>query len=174
MKDKINAKNLSARSWEKLRRLSKVRRDNVLKSAPLQSRERHFVKAQKLSEVPGSAGAYEQFLSSHPKQTQKGKLGDRFDFVAEDVRANPDSLREDEAMYADSQPSTPQMLMGEAVAHLQGRQKECYILTLRDGKSFSEAAKVLGISKSAVEIYRNRAIKFISGYCEQAIKAGRV
>lgn len=71
-------------------------------------------------------------------------------------------------------PSTPQLLMGEAIEHLQGRQKETYFLTMREGKSLSEVAKILGISKSAAQIYKLRAIKFIELYCKEAIARGRV
>lgn len=84
--------------------------------------------------------------------------------------ANPDSLPATESVA----PSNPQLLMGEAIAHLQGRQRECYILTMREGKSFSEAAEILGIGKGRVQQYRERAIKFITQYCNNAIKAGRV
>jgi DNA-directed RNA polymerase specialized sigma24 family protein len=84
--------------------------------------------------------------------------------------ANPDVLPETN----DAAPSTPQLLMGEAVEHLQGRQRECYILTMREGKSFSEAAEILGIGKGRVQQYRERAIKFITHWCEQQIAKGRV
>jgi DNA-directed RNA polymerase specialized sigma24 family protein len=90
------------------------------------------------------------------------------------AQANPDVLREDEAMYADSQPSNPRLLLGEAVQHLQGRQKEVYLLTMREGKSLAEAAEVLGIEKGSAQVYRDRAIKFLTKYCEEAIKKGRV
>lgn len=136
--------------------------------------DRHFVKTHKCKTVQGNAGAYERYVEANPVNKQKGKLGDRFDFTTEDARANPDSVRTDEAMYADSQPSNPHMLLGEAINHLQGRQKECYLLTMRYGKSFSEAAEILGIGKGRVQQYRERAIKFLTQYCENAIKAGRV
>jgi RNA polymerase sigma factor (sigma-70 family) len=84
--------------------------------------------------------------------------------------ANPDSLPEVES----TEPSTPQLLMGEAVEHLQGRQRECYLLTMREGKSFKEVAEILGIGKGRVQQYRERAIKFIEAYCLAAIKKGRV
>ena len=89
--------------------------------------------------------------------------------IQEHVCANPDSLPE-----VDAAPSTPQMLMGEAIAHLQGRQKECYLLTMREGKSFSEAAEILSIGKGRVQQYRERAIRFIEQYCKAAINGGRV
>lgn len=89
---------------------------------------------------------------------------------AEDVRANPDVLAETEI----AAPSTPQLLMGEAITHLQGRQKEVYLLTMREGRSLAEAAEVLKIEKGTAQKYKERAIKFISQYCEDAIKRGRV
>lgn len=88
----------------------------------------------------------------------------------EHVLSNPDTLPE----VTDASHSNPQFLMGEAVEHLQGRQRECYILTMREGKSFSEAAEILGIGKGRVQQYRERAIKFIAQYCRAAIAAGRV
>ncbi len=88
----------------------------------------------------------------------------------EHPRANPDSLPETEIAVL----STPQLLLGEAIQHLQGRQKECYLLTMREGRSFSEAAEMLGIGKGRVQQYRDRAIKFLTQYCQNAIKAGRV
>lgn len=88
----------------------------------------------------------------------------------EHPQANPDVLPETTIAV----PSTPQLLMGEAVDHLQGRQKECYLLTMREGKSFSEAAEILGIGKGRVQQYRERAIKFITQYCQAAMKKGRV
>jgi len=90
--------------------------------------------------------------------------------IQEHVCANPDSLPEAGTMA----PSTPQLLMGEAIDHLQGRQRECYLLTMREGKSFAEAAEILGIGKGRVQQYRERAIKFIGQYCKAAIANGRV
>jgi RNA polymerase sigma factor (sigma-70 family) len=84
--------------------------------------------------------------------------------------ANPDILPETEI----ATPSTPQLLMGEAIEHLQGRQRECYFLTMREGKSFSETAEILGIGKGRVQQYRERAIKFITKWCEQQMAKGRV
>lgn len=71
-------------------------------------------------------------------------------------------------------PSNPQLLMGEAIQHLQGRQKQVYLLVMRDDRSLTEAAKVLGIGKSTAQSYLERAVAFIKGYCEQAIEGGRV
>ncbi len=85
-------------------------------------------------------------------------------------QANPDVLPEAES----TTPSTPQLLMGEAITHLQGRQREVYLLTMREDKSLAEVGEILGISKGAADTYKRRAIKFISQYCSDAIKAGRV
>jgi len=90
--------------------------------------------------------------------------------VQEDVRANPDVLTETEI----ATPSTPPLLMGEAVAHLQGRQKEVYLLTMREGKSLTEVAEILGIAKGSAQVFRDRAIRFLTKYCEEAIRKGRV
>ena len=87
----------------------------------------------------------------------------------EHVRANPDSLPEESTA-----PSTPQLIMGEAVEHLQGRQKEVYLLTMREDKSLSEVAEILGIEKASAQVYKDRAIKFIERYCKEAIQKGRV
>jgi DNA-directed RNA polymerase specialized sigma24 family protein len=136
--------------------------------------DRHFVKKHNIKEGKGPIDPYNKWCNSHPTRRRKGDLGDRFDMVTEDARANPDSLREEEAMFADSQPSTPQLLMGEAVEHLQGRQLEVYFLTMREGKSLAEAAEILGIEKGSAQRYKERAIKFILQYCQAAISRGRV
>lgn len=135
---------------------------------------KHFIRTQKTTEKKGSEESYGKWCQSHSTRRRKGSLGNRFDMVVEHVQANPDSLLENESIYFDSQPSTPQFLMGEAIEHLQGRQRECYILTMREGKSFSEAAEILGVGKGRVQQYRKRAIKFISAYCKAAMKNGRV
>jgi DNA-directed RNA polymerase specialized sigma24 family protein len=84
--------------------------------------------------------------------------------------ANPDVLSETEI----AAPSTPQLIMGEAVRHLQGRQREVYLLTMREGKSLAEVAEILDIAKGSAQVFRDRAIKFLTKYCEEAIKRGRV
>jgi RNA polymerase sigma factor (sigma-70 family) len=84
--------------------------------------------------------------------------------------ADPDILPD----MAVTSPSTPQLLFGEAVEHLQGRQREVYILTMREGRSLSEVAEILKIEKGTAQRYKERAIKFIESYCQQAIKNGRV
>lgn len=85
-------------------------------------------------------------------------------------QANPDVLPE----VVLSGPSTPQLIMGEAVAHLQGRQKEVYLLSMREDKSLAEIGEVLGMTKSSAQVYQRRAIKFIEQYCKAAIAKGRV
>lgn len=88
----------------------------------------------------------------------------------EPAEANPDVLPETEI----AAPSTPQLLLGEAITHLQGRQKECYLLVMREDKSLAEAAEILGIAKGSVQVYVDRAIKFLTQYCKAAIQKGRV
>lgn len=90
----------------------------------------------------------------------------------EHPQANPDVLSDE--LLENAAPSTPQLLMGEAISHLQGRQREVYILTMREDKSLTEVAEILGISKGAADTYKRRAIKFVSQYCQDAIKKGRV
>ncbi|SRR5258708_34377004 len=92
------------------------------------------------------------------------------DDVREYPLANPDVLPETEI----AAPSTPQLLLGEAINHLQGRQREVYLLTMRESKSLAETAEILGIEKGSVQKYRERAIKFLTQYCEAAIQKGRV
>lgn len=112
--------------------------------------------------------------SSHTEQSSYwdnvNSRGNGMDDAQEHPRANPDSLPETEI----AAPSTPQLLMGEAVEHLQGRQREVYLLTMREDKSLAEAAEVLGLSKGTAQKYKERAIKFIERWCKQAIKLGRV
>jgi DNA-directed RNA polymerase specialized sigma24 family protein len=90
--------------------------------------------------------------------------------LQERPQANPDVLPETEI----ATPSTPQLLMGEAIEHLAGRQKECYLLAMREDKSLAEVGEILGISKGSAQVYVDRAVKFISGYCKRAIAGGRV
>lgn len=114
--------------------------------------------------------------ASHTEQSQywddasnRGRK-ENGDGVDEHPQANPDMLPE----MANTGPSTPQLLMGEAIEHLQGRQREVYILTMREDKSLAEAAEILGIEKGSAQKYKERAIKFIEGYCKAAIAKGRV
>jgi DNA-directed RNA polymerase specialized sigma24 family protein len=92
------------------------------------------------------------------------------DDIREHPQANPDVLPEAQQ----TAPSTPQLLMGEAIDHLQGRQLEVYFLTMREDKSLAEAAEILGIEKGSAQKYKERAIKFISQYCKAAMDRGRV
>lgn len=114
--------------------------------------------------------------ASHTEQSQywddvnsRGR-GENGDDAQEHPQANPDVLPETEI----AAPSTPQLLMGEAIEHLQGRQREIYMLTMREDKSLAEAAEVLGIEKSSAQKYKERAIKFIQQYCQTAMAKGRV
>jgi RNA polymerase sigma factor (sigma-70 family) len=125
------------------------------------------VSIQKLKELKSRKDASKGEHSPYWTDASRRGYGDN---TYEDPRANPDVLPE---THVDA-PSTPQLLMGEAIAHLQGRQRECYILTMREGKSFSEAAEILGIGKGRVQQYRERAIKFITKWCEQQMAKGRV
>jgi DNA-directed RNA polymerase specialized sigma24 family protein len=88
----------------------------------------------------------------------------------EHPQANPDMLPETKIAF----PTAPQFVMGEAIEHLQGRQRQVYMLTMRDGKSLAEAAKVLDIEKSSVQKYKERAIRFIQQWCERAMAKGLV
>lgn len=137
------------------------------------SRDRHLIQKQRVKNIYGSEDSYTEWCASHPTKRKKGNLGNRFDVIKEDERANPDSLCDEEASFSNC-PSTPQLLIGEAVEHLQGRQKEVYLLTMREGKSLSEAGEVLGISKDTARTYKDRAINFVKKYCHQAIRRGRV
>jgi DNA-directed RNA polymerase specialized sigma24 family protein len=129
-------------------------------------RQQGFRKLKEIETIDrfsGERSPYQDWLKSNHKSTEYG-------VDSEPVLANPDSLPEIEIVA----PSTPQQLMGEAINHLQGRQRECYLLTMREGKSFFEAAKILNIGKGRVQQYRERAIKFIKQYCRAAIQKGRV
>lgn len=90
--------------------------------------------------------------------------------INERPEANPDVLPETEI----AAPSTPQLIMGEAIEHLQGRQKEVYFLLMRESKTYEEVSEILNITRGAAQTYEKRAIKFIEAYCKQAIAKGRV
>lgn len=107
-----------------------------------------------------------------PKKMVKGRP---FDPNRQYIDFNP-ALADPDILPAGqvTAPSTPQLIMGEAVEHLQGRQREVYILTMREDKSLSEVAEILGIEKASAQVYKTRAIKFIEGYCKAAIAKGRV
>jgi len=111
--------------------------------------------------------------SSHTEQSSywdSVNSGGRSADTREHPQANPDVLPE----TGTAAPSTPQLIMGEAVDHLQGRQREIYMLIMRDNKSLAEAAEVLGIEKGSAQKYKERAIKFIGNWCKQAMAKGRV
>lgn len=127
-------------------------------------KDQRVVRHQHTREIKDNSLTYWGWMEGHGKRAKFGFSS------AEQPQANPDVLPEAEAVG----PSTPQLLMGEAIQHLQGRQKEVYLLTMREGRSLAEAAKVLEISKGTAQRYRERAIKFISGYCREAMERGRV
>jgi DNA-directed RNA polymerase specialized sigma24 family protein len=131
--------------------------------------DRHLIKKHKIREINSDID-YNEWCRLHPTAFQKGILGDRFETVKEDIRANPDNLRSDETFYTHTELTEPQEIMGRAISQLQGRPKEAYLLTMREGKSLSEAAAILKVSKAAIQIYRQRAIKFIAAYCKLAMK----
>jgi len=132
---------------------------------------RKITKAQKIKEIKtkpfhGERSPYWEWTKDRQLSTDShdsdGKL--------EVAQANPDVLPEMEI----AAPSTPQLIMGEAVQHLQGRQREVYLLTMREGKSLAEAAEILHLAKGTAQKYKERAIKFIETWCRQAIAKGRV
>ncbi len=102
-------------------------------------------------------------------QWQSKKAEDICNEDGESYLANPDMLVEQPSAL-----SSPQQLMGEAIEHLQGRQREVYILVMREDKSMAEAGEILNISKSSIQVYLDRAVIFITDYCRQAIDGGRV
>ncbi len=85
-----------------------------------------------------------------------------------------DILTENDRLGGNAEVTEEQFIMGEAVEHLQGRQRDVYFLTVRQGVSLAKVAKLLDISKSAVQIYKVRAVSFVTAYCKQAIKNGRL
>lgn len=116
-------------------------------------KKRGIVETQKVTERAGNRNSYENFVEGE----------------SESCLANPDLIPEQP-----HSPSSPQLLMGEAIQHLQGRQKEVYSLVMREDKSLAEAGEVLDISKGSAQIYLDRAIKFITAYCEQAMNQERI
>lgn len=126
-------------------------------------RSKKIVERQLLKEIPGNTDSYEKYVLRGPKEDGEPR---------EDVRANPDQREEGTQLWGNSGMTRAQALMGEAINHLQGRQKAVYELTMRDGKSLAEVAEIFGVSKSAVQGYRERAIKFITAYCRAVIAKG--
>lgn len=134
----------------------------------MKRKTRKFVERHHLRDKTGSPETYSELVRFGPD-------GNNAEIKThEDIRANPDGLIEGEQLWGDNEVTNPQRIMGEAIAHLQGRQCEVYLLTMRDGKSLAEAAEILGISKAAAQSFRDRAVKFITAYCHNAIARGKV
>lgn len=133
----------------------------------MKKKRRGLVEKQKVSEIRGSTQSYESYVAN--TGYRNGGSDAVQDGYTEDAQANPDVLPEQ-----DSGPTTPQLVMGEAIEHLQGRQKEVYLLVMREDKSMAEAAEVLNVGKSTVQVYLERAIRFITAYCQKAEEVGRV
>lgn len=127
------------------------------------------VKLQKIKVVQVQKDSSHAEQSSYWDDVNARSYRDGTD-IREHTQANPDVLPATEI----AGPSTPQLLMGEAIEHLQGRQREVYMLTMREDKSLAEAAEILGIEKGTAQRYKERAIKFIESYCKEAIAKGRV
>lgn len=121
----------------------------------MKKRKASPIEHQELKEQSGGVHSYERYVTTHG--------GDEY------AQANPDLLPEQ-----DHSPSTPQLIMGEAITHLQGRQKEVYIAIMRDDKSMAETAELLDITKGSVQVYLDRAIEFITAYCKQALARERI
>ena len=115
---------------------------------------------QHLGEVPGNTDSYEQWIEANMPRDENGD-------ATEPVQANPDSLPEGTSYFGDSQPTRAQVLMGEAIQHLQGRQKAVYLLTMQEGYSLAQAGKKIGVSKDTARTYKDRAVKFLIQYCER-------
>lgn len=118
------------------------------------------IKLQDLDDVKGNSGAYERWCDTHMPKSEEG-------IAEEPIESNPDSLVEGTSYFVDVHPTRAQLLMGEAILHLQGQQRAVYLLTMREGYSIAQAAKKLGLSKSTAQTYRERALKFIQQYCER-------
>lgn len=115
--------------------------------AQLELEIKNFNKDKTLQEIERNAvgradkDAYEDWMEQHPG--------------AEDPRANPDVLSEDEAMKfypVDSDPDVEQAKT-ELMDLLSPREKQVWKLAMRDGVSVSQAAEKLRISKQAVSQY---------------------
>lgn len=86
------------------------------------------------------------------------------------VQLNEENVNEKTVLFQDTYITDAQALMGDAVEHLQGRQRDVYILTMRQGYSNQEAADILRISRNTVKEYRERAIKFVTAFCQNGLK----
>lgn len=131
--------------------------------------KRTIVDVQKLRDKKCKDASNSETHSPYWDDVEKHGRSANHEDWKEHPQANPDCFVEN-----DTAPSTPQLLMGEAIQHLQGRQREVYFLTMREDKSLSEVAEILGIAKGAADTYKRRAIKFLTQYCRAAIAKGRV
>lgn len=118
----------------------------------------HIVKAGKVT------------VSPYWDRVFNGRYNSDSGLFEENIRGNPDQLID----LDDCGLSMARAIFGSAVEHLQGRQKEAYILHMREKKSLDEVATILSISKSSAQVYLTRAIKFISAYCRQAVERGQI
>lgn len=116
----------------------------------------------------GESSPYWDYVKSH--ESISSSHGPNAVDINERAEANPDVLPETEV----AAPSTPQLIFGEAVEHLQGRQHEVYMLLMRESKTYEEVSEILDITRGAIQTYEKRAIKFIEQYCKAAIAKGRV
>jgi DNA-directed RNA polymerase specialized sigma24 family protein len=130
-------------------------------------KKKSFIIHQKITEKQGNGESYGKWVFDN-QRGDEGIEGPE----NEDRLANPDGCNESGRMYSNSQMTNAQALMGHAVEHLQGRQREVYLLTMRQGLSIAKAAAQLDITKSSAQVYRTRAINFVSKYCKDAIKNG--
>jgi RNA polymerase sigma factor (sigma-70 family) len=121
--------------------------------------DRHFVKTHKTKVIKGNTGSYWDWANANPTGDDEG----------EQTRANPDNLAESDSIYANQQPTKAQLLLGEAIEHLQGRQADVYQLTMRQGLSIAQAARQLNISKSTAQEHKEKAIKFLTQYCRTIV-----
>lgn len=112
----------------------------------------------------GEHSPYWSDVAAHNRSTGQS------DSLNEHPCANPDVLPAIDIVS----PSTPQLVMGEAIEHLQGRQREVYLLLMRESKTYEEVSEILNITRGAIQTYEKRAIRFIETYCKEAIKRGRV
>lgn len=86
------------------------------------------------------------------------------------VLLNDDYVNPDTILNRIRPVSEEELIVADAVEHLQGRQKEVYLLTMRLGLSLSKTASELNIKKATAQVYKARAISFVTAYCKQAIK----
>lgn len=115
------------------------------------------------------------------KKTTRSRVSAYWDYVEQHNRitdgvheelaqSDPDRLPENAGLGL----SLVKEVFGAAVEHMQGRQREVYLLHMREGKSLAEVGEILGMTKSSAQVYLTRAIKFITGYCREAVAKGNV